>query len=376
MQIAFYMPFKPLGHSSPSGDLIIGTELFDFLKRHGHDIRLVSRLRCRWVYWKPWIWPALAAETARIWHQSSRWHPDVWLTYHAYYKAPDILGPMSSRLLNIPYVIFQGVYSTKQRRRPKAVPGFYLNRFLLTSASAVLTNKKRDLYNLRRLIPENRLHYVKPGIRPEAFGLDSDNRTGLREKWGATSLPVIITAAMFRPGVKTDGVLRVIRACGVLQKAGLDFRLVIVGDGSEKKVVRKEAQRVLAGRFLMTGQVPRNQLYRYYNAADLFVFPGIHEGLGMVYLEAQACGLPVVAFRDWGAAETVVDGETGLLSPAKAPNAFAKNIRSLIEDKNLRRSMGTAARNHVLTRHDMNRNYLEVDRLLRDAAETHGRKRN
>ena len=62
VRICFYMPFKPLGHLHPSGDLIIGTELFQFLQRRGHDVRLVSRLRTRWIYWKPWQWLRLPGD--------------------------------------------------------------------------------------------------------------------------------------------------------------------------------------------------------------------------------------------------------------------------------------------------------------------------
>jgi hypothetical protein len=49
LRIAFYMPFKPLGHPNPSGDLVIGTDLFLFLRGCGHDVRLISRLRTRWL---------------------------------------------------------------------------------------------------------------------------------------------------------------------------------------------------------------------------------------------------------------------------------------------------------------------------------------
>ena len=59
-----------------------------------------------------------------------------------------------------------------------------------------------------------------------------------------------------------------------------------------------------------------NRWRRYYSAGDMFVFPGIRESLGMVYLESQSCGLPVVAFHNGGIPEVVVDGETGFLTPA------------------------------------------------------------
>ena len=52
---------------------------------------------------------------------------EVWFTYHSYYKAPDLLGPVASKRMKIPYVIFQGIYSTKRRRKLNSLPGFYLN---------------------------------------------------------------------------------------------------------------------------------------------------------------------------------------------------------------------------------------------------------
>ena len=78
----------------------------------------------------------------------------------------------------------------------------------------------------------------------------------------------------------------------------------------------------LPNRALFLGKIPRPELYQYYSAADIFAFPGIEESLGMVYLEAQSCNLPVVAYQDWGGREAVVHGQTGLLSPAAHPSLF------------------------------------------------------
>ena len=108
---------------------------------------------------------------------------------------------------------------------------------------------------------------------------------------------------------------------------------------------------------IFTGQVPRQQLYRYYSAADLFVFPGIQEALGMVYLEAQSCGLPVVAFDNAGVPEAVQDGRTGLLVPMRDGRAFAGAIARLLVDAPLRRHMGATARTHIREAHELDRNY-------------------
>ena len=116
MKILFYAPFKPLGHDHPSGDLVTATSIFDFLRRQGHRVMEASTLRCRWIYWKPWLWLKLIKERRQAVQTFSGTSVDLWLTYHSYYKSPDLLGPAISSKLNIPYVIFQGIYSTKRKR--------------------------------------------------------------------------------------------------------------------------------------------------------------------------------------------------------------------------------------------------------------------
>jgi len=106
MRIAFYAPFKPLGHHHPSGDLVIATGLYDYFVANGYDIRLAGSLRARWIYWRPWTWIRLLKVYRQSCRQVLHGQVNLWLTYHTYYKAPDLLGPMVSRAANIPYVIF------------------------------------------------------------------------------------------------------------------------------------------------------------------------------------------------------------------------------------------------------------------------------
>jgi glycosyltransferase involved in cell wall biosynthesis len=289
---------------------------------------------------------------------------DLWFTYHSYYKAPDLLGPAISRKLNIPYVIFQGIYSTKRRRQWKAKPGFYLNKNSLCAANHVFSNKSFDLLNLKRLLPENRVTYVAPGIIPGEFSFDEKARKKLRKNWNIEDDPVIFSAAMFRPDVKTEGLIWVIRACGELCRQGQNFRLVIAGDGKEREKLQQLANELVADRVLFLGKIARKDMYRYYSAADVFVFPGIRESLGLVFLEAQSCGLPVVAFNNAGVPEAVQDGKTGLLAPMYALEPFVDAVKRLLVDKNLRRQMGFAGKSYVREFHDLNKNYQELELAL------------
>jgi glycosyltransferase involved in cell wall biosynthesis len=168
--------------------------------------------------------------------------------------------------------------------------------------------------------------------------------------------------------VKTEGLTWVIRACGELLRRGNQLYLVIAGDGKEKDRLQRLAREQLPDRFHFAGEIPRNEMYRYYSACDMFVFPGIRESLGMVFLEAQSCGLPVVAFDNAGVPEAVRDGKTGFLVPLYAAKPFADAIERLLKNKDLRRQMGRAAQSHVRQRHDLNKNYQKMEARLQTLA--------
>jgi glycosyltransferase involved in cell wall biosynthesis len=370
MKICFYAPFKPLGHPQPSGDLVTAHGIVDFFKSCGHSVTPASELRCRWIYWKPWLWPQLLVERRRVVRRRGGRETDVWFSYHSYYKAPDVLGPYAAGRMGVPFVVFQGVFSTKRRRAWKTLAGFYLNRRTLLAARKVFTNKKVDLHNLRRLLPEERLRYVAPGILPEEFSFDPDARRHLRADWHAGDTPVVLAVAMFRPGVKSEGLRWVIRACGELRRHGQRLQLVIVGEGRERSQLMRLARAELGHQAFFSGRIERSELYRYYSAADVFVFPGIQESLGLVYLEAQSCGLPAVAFDNAGVSEAIRDGRTGLLVPMYDRRRFVEAIARLLQDGGLRRRMGANAQAHVRRYHDMRVNYRAMESELREMVTT------
>jgi len=364
MKIAYYMPFKPMGHNNPSGDLITGTEIYDYLVDRHHSIDPVSKLRCRWLYYKPRKWLRLFAERNRIIKQYKTDKPELWLSYHSYYKAPDLLGYSCCKALQIPYVIFQGIYSTKRRKQLKTLPGFLLNRKVLLSADHVFSNKKGDFKNLKRLLPGDRLTYIAPGIHPELFEYSKEARHKLRNQWKTQQETIILTAAMMRPGVKTEGIRRVIDSCAELVRQKIPIQLLIAGDGEKKQELEKKATDLLPGNVRFLGKIPREELYRYYSSADIFAFPGIDESLGMVYLEAQSCNLPVVAYQDWGGGEAVIHTHTGLLSPAKEKGLFTENIAKLVLDTSLRKKLADNAGKHIRRHHNLSKNYSLLEQKL------------
>lgn len=355
---------KPLEHPHPSGDQTTAIGLVSFLKAGGHRVETASRVRARWLYWKPWLFLGIIADIRRIERGCFRHKPDLFLTHHGYYKAPDVIGPAVCRRLGIPYVAFQGIFSTKQRRNPKTWPGYVLNRKALRFADHVFTNRLLDFENLKRLVPLSRLSYVRPGIDPEEFRFSEVQRTQWRERLGiACDMPVMVSAAMMRPGVKADGMAWMIETSKRLLAGGRRHVLLVAGAGPEEGRLKALSSGNRSIVFL--GKIPRNRLFSVYSAGDVFAFPGIRESLGMVYLEAQSCGLPVVAFDNGGIAEVVNRNETGFLTPPFDAEAFDAALIRLLDDAGLRRRMGEAATHLVRSEYDAAKNLRKVEHVLR-----------
>lgn len=365
MKVALYAPLKPLDHPVPSGDRTIGRELAAALAGHGIETVVPTRFRARWFSVRPLLWlKALAARREAL-AAARREGIEAFVTYHAYYKSPDVIGPYVARARGIPYVIFQGIHATKTRRRLATRLGYVLNRRSLLAADAVFSNRKLDVDNLLRLLPPERVVYVRPGIDPGEFAFDAAARRRLRGAWGVADAPVVVTAAMFRDGVKAKSLAFLFLRLGELARQGVPFFLAVVGDGEMREALAALAARELPGRHVFLGLVPRGELGAVFGAGDLFAFPGIGESLGMVYLEAQAAGLPVVALADGGVPEVVANGRTGLLTPPGDAAAYGDALARLLDDKALRRAMGEAAARYVRAEHDRAVNYGVVAERLR-----------
>jgi phosphatidylinositol alpha-1,6-mannosyltransferase len=129
-------------------------------------------------------------------------------------------------------------------------------------------------------------------------------------------------------------------------------RLLLVGRGPDQKRLRRlAASAEVTEAVVFAGGVPLRQLPDYYAAGDVFAMPcrtrlgGMDvEGLGIVYLEASACGLPVVAGDSGGAPEAVREGETGFVVPGLDGAALTDRLTELLSDAALRRHMGAAGR--------------------------------
>lgn len=147
---------------------------------------------------------------------------------------------------------------------------------------------------------------------------------------------------------RRKGVDLLLDAVATLKDEFEDAALVVVGDGEERERLERQARDLdLGDRVLFTGRVSFDDLRLWYNACDIYCAPSREEAFGIVYLEAMACGKPVVGPNTGGPREIVSDGETGLLFEVEDSQDLAGKLRQLLGDMQQAREMGAEGRRVV-----------------------------
>ncbi|MEU6882960.1 glycosyltransferase family 4 protein [Streptomyces sp. NPDC046712] len=193
-----------------------------------------------------------------------------------------------------------------------------------------------------------RMVQLPPGVDEKTFHPGSGGEA-VRERLGLSDRPVVVCVSRLVPRKGQD---TLIRAMPEILRRVPDAVLLIVGGGPYDKDLRRLAATTgVADSVRFTGAVPWEELPAHYGAGDVFAMPcrtrrgGLDvEGLGIVYLEASATGLPVVAGDSGGAPDAVLDGETGWVVRGDAPAESADRIATLLLDPALRTRMGDRGR--------------------------------
>jgi len=363
VKIALCTPFKPLDNPSVSGDVTIARDLLDTLHGLGHDVTALPYFPAKEIYRKPSLWPGGFLAVDRM-AQAAR-GADCWLTFGSYYKVPDVFGPTATHRLNMPYFIVQASYAENRGKVMATWPGYMLNKRAMLRADHIFCNRKNDVRGCAKLLPESRYTAIQPGI-PEGL-LKQDTAAGaqLRTTWSTGDSVVIVTVAMMRAGVKEQGLRWLFDSCAELVAEGQDITLVVGGDGPRRADLEARAKKMLGKRVRFLGMVDRQELGTIFSAGDMFAFPGLKESLGMVYLEAQMCGLPVVATDDEGAPMVVAHGQTGLITRATHKD-FTAGVRQMASNPALRNELAARCTAYIRDAHSTQNNYREMTHIMED----------
>ena len=320
----------------------------------GHQVRLASGFRAYDGKGDPCRQARLAARgTAIAGRLVEAWQaapPDLWLTYHLYHKAPDYLGPRVANAFDLPYLVAEPSVAMKQRDGPWA-PGFAAAAAALARADALLPMTPEDTEGLKDLdLDMARCRPLPPFLDTAPFrpGDRGTARRRLAARFGLNPDDLwLVTVAMMRPGDKMASYRRLAAALDLVPQSG--WSLLVAGDGP----CRTEVEALFARRTVFAGALREAALPALYSAADLFVWPAVNEAYGMALLAAQAAGLPVVAGRERGVPQVVVDGLTGLLIPPGDDQAFATAVAALLGDAERRAIMGAAAAARIRDGHSL-----------------------
>jgi phosphatidyl-myo-inositol dimannoside synthase len=209
-------------------------------------------------------------------------------------------------------------------------------------------------YTRRRLAPAlgpgTRLERLTPGVDVEVFAPADGSR--VRRRHGLGERPALVCVSRLVPRKGQDSLVRALPA---VRREVPGTALLLVGAGRYEGRLRALARdRGVSEHVVFAGGVSSAELPGYYAAGDVFAMPcrtrraGLDvEGLGIVYLEASAVGLPVVAGDSGGAPDAVLAGRTGYVVDGRDNSGLARRLVELLQDPPLRRRLGTAGREWV-----------------------------
>lgn len=336
---AFYAPMKAPTHAVPSGDRAMGRALLAALETAGVRADLASELRSREGSGdqsaqdalrsaaQAELQPVIAAGRAAGWR--------LWITYHNYYKAPDLLGPSAAQALGIPYVLIEATRARKRLTGPWARFA-ELAETATDAASAVLYFTKHDEEALRSYAPPGqKLLHLPPFLPLDALPPET-NRSGC-----------MLSVGMFRAGDKLASYKVIAETLAQIQST--DWHLEIAGDGPARDAVTA-LMSPFGARVRFLGELNADEVKEAYGRAKILFWPGVNEAFGMSFLEAQAMGVTVLA-QDRPGVRDVLAPNAAYPNVEAGASALAARLDLMLATEKLVTKLGTGARAHVAARH-------------------------
>jgi len=214
-------------------------------------------------------------------------------------------------------------------------------------ATTIVTISKYSVEKIQQhySVDPEKVQIVPNGVDTEVFKPSVD-QDGLKQKFNFGKGPCVLFVGNLIP---RKGLFFLVESAKKIVKQQPDIKFLIAGEGPLKNPLARSIQEEnLTDNFKFLGRVDEKLLPLLYNSSDVFVLPSIQEGQGIVLLEAQASGKPVIAFDIGGVKEVVRNGETGLLVKLGDSDALTAALMELVDNKSLREIMGASGRKFVV----------------------------
>ena len=304
---------------------------------------------------------------------------DVTFTWCGNLKPPSYVGWTLRARMGIPYgVILHGTELLQMRRHGSGFRKRIIARMLLGSAAVIVTNSEWTRTMTLQLFDDLNIRVSSDRVVAVPLGADLDrfhagvDTAKVRTKYGLNGGRWMLTVGRL---VEHKGQDQALRALALLRDSAPELRYAVAGSGGYGSELRALASELgVEDRVKFLGHVEDDELPALYNVAELYVGASRvavdHvEGFGISLVEAAATSLPVIAGREGGMPEAVVDGETGLLADPYDPASLAKAIQSLLDAPAYAARLGAEGRRVAERRYS----WLRVARDLRAIADAHAR---
>ena len=304
---------------------------------------------------------------------------DVTFTWCGNLKPPSYVGWTLRARMGIPYgVILHGTELLQMRKHGSGFRKRIIARMLLGSAAVIVTNSEWTRTMTLQLFDDLNFRVSSDRVVAVPLGADLDrfhagvDTAKVRTKYGLNGGRWMLTVGRL---VEHKGQDQALRALALLRDSAPELRYAVAGSGGYGSELRALASELgVEDRVKFLGHVEDDELPALYNVAELYVGASRvavdHvEGFGISLVEAAATSLPVIAGREGGMPEAVVDGETGLLADPYDPASLAKAIQSLLDAPAYAARLGAEGRRVAESRYSWQR----VARDLRAIADAHAR---
>ncbi len=160
------------------------------------------------------------------------------------------------------------------------------------------------------------------------------DKEAAKAKFGWSGKKIILTVARLDARERYKGYDRILKILPELVRDMPEARYVLAGDGSDLPRIKEEAAKLgMESYLILPGRLDKENLAAAYNAADVFAMPSTGEGFGIVFLEALACGVPVVAGNKDGSSDALQNGKLGVLIDPEDSAALAASIRLCLQKR-------------------------------------------
>lgn len=259
---------------------------------------------------------------------------------------PGLAGYLIRKSLKKPYYVH--TYGPEFREHRLYTP---LLKLILNNAAKVISISN---FAKGRLLEKNMQHskieVLTPGVDTVKFNPNL-NAEKVIKRHNLYNKKVLLTLSRLDLNKGFD---KMINLMPEILKKYPDAVYLIVGKGPEERHLKKLAAKISSENIIFVGEIPDEELPLYYASCDIFILltrevpsKGYVEGFGIVFLEASACGKPIVAGRAGGSSEAVADKTTGFVVDSKNDKEILSSIEKLLEDENLRDRMGSSGRKRV-----------------------------